>query len=142
MSNLNLVYDGQDGSRVRDYKRKLSMDSSLVTITYELDGVFYKREVFASYPDQVIVMRLSASKPGSISVTAWMNSLQESAVASVVNNDLIISGGTTDLIHETYAERHIPGEIRWQSDVRIRPEGGEIVQVTREDNENLPGLKV
>jgi alpha-L-fucosidase 2 len=142
MSNLNLVYDGQDGSRVRDYKRKLSMDSSLVTITYELDGVFYRREVFASFPDQVIVMRLSASKPGSISVTARMNSLQETAVASVANNDLVISGGTTDLFHETYAERHIPGEIRWQSDVRILPEGGEIMPVTREDNVNLPGLKV
>ena len=142
MSNLNLAYDGQDGSRVRDYKRKLSMDSALVTITYELDGIFYRREVFASYPDQVIVMRLTASKPGSINVTAWMNSLQESAVASAAGNDLVIRGGTTDLSQETYAERHIPGEIKWQSSVRIQPDGGKITPVIHDGSPGESGLKV
>jgi hypothetical protein len=74
-------------------------------------------------------MRLTASKPGSINVTAWMNSLQESAVAAVDKNDLVISGGTTDLFHEKYAERHIPGEIKWQSRVQIQRDGGKISKV-------------
>jgi alpha-L-fucosidase 2 len=142
MSNLNLIFDGQDESKALNYKRKLSMDSALVTITYQLDGIIYKREVFASYPDQVIVMRLTASKPGSINVTAWMNSLQESAVATVDKNDLVISGGTTDLFHEKYAERHIPGEIKWQSRVQIQRDGGKITKVTLPERNNEPRLKI
>lgn len=142
MSNLNLIFEGHDAAKVKNYRRKLSMDSALVTITYQLDDVFYKREVFASYPDQVIVMKISASKPGKINLTSWMNSLQESAVATVENNDLVIWGGTTDLFHEKYAERHIPGEIEWQSRIEVRQEGGSIEQVSLVGKNNQPGLKV
>ncbi len=126
MSNLNLKFDNQDESKVRNYRRKLSMDSALVTITYEIEGVKYKREVFASYPDQVIVMRLSGSKPGKISFTGWMSSLQASAVCIVEKNDLIMNGGTAELSKETYSERVIPSLMKWQSRIRIVNEGGKI----------------
>jgi alpha-L-fucosidase 2 len=142
MSNLNLVFEGHDASRAINYRRRLSMDSALVTITYRLDGVDYKREIFASYPDQVIVMRISSNKPGNINLSAWTNSLQESALSLVDDNDLVIRGGTTDLFHEKYAERHIPGEMRWQTRVQVRHEGGSLTGTTMESHDNSPGIKI
>jgi len=63
MGNLNLNFENQDESKITDYRRKLSLDSALVTITYRLKEVNYKREIFASYLDQVIVMGFQTASP-------------------------------------------------------------------------------
>ncbi len=47
-----------------DYRRSLSLDSAVVTVSFIQDGVKYKREYFASYPDSIIVIRFTADKPG------------------------------------------------------------------------------
>jgi alpha-L-fucosidase 2 len=141
MGNLNLVF-GHDEARVKNYQRKLSMDSSMVTITYQFEGVSYKREIFASYPDQVIVMRLTSSKPGSINVTGWMNSLQPSAVSKTEKQDLILNGGTRELTEDSYAARVIPGKIKWQARIRVQNEGGKISYPTISKEQNLPAIKI
>jgi alpha-L-fucosidase 2 len=142
MANLNLSFDNHDESRVQNYLRKLSMDSSLVTITYQLDGISYKRELFASYPDQVIVMRISASKPGSISLNASMNSLQPSAQSGIENGDLVISGGTKDLKEDTYAERVIPGKMKWKSRVKMQNRGGKVTLSDATGTGKAPSIKI
>ncbi len=142
MSNLNLKFDGVDESKVKNYRRKLSLDSALVTITYELEGVKYKREIFASYPDQLIVMRISGNKPGKINVTGWMNSLQPSAVSFVENNDLVMNGGTKELNLDSYAKRVIPSLMRWQSRVRIVNDGGKISSTKAAVDKNADAIKV
>ena len=53
-----------------DYQRRLDMETGLVSVSYKANGVQYKREYFASYPDNVIVGRISADKAGQISFTA------------------------------------------------------------------------
>ena len=57
---------GRSGSAVQNYRRELSLDSALVNITYEQDGIRYRREYFASHPDKVIAIRLSADRQNSI----------------------------------------------------------------------------
>ncbi|WP_311198734.1 glycoside hydrolase family 95 protein [Paenibacillus hexagrammi] len=52
------------------YVRELDLDRGIARVEYELQGVRYLREIFASYPDQVLVIRLSASTPGSITFKA------------------------------------------------------------------------
>lgn len=142
MSNLNLKFDGQDEANVKNYRRKLSMDSALVTITYQIGDVQYKREVFASYPDQVIVMRVSSNKPGKISVTGWMNSLQPSAVSLIEKNDLVMNGGTTELSQDSYKQRVIPSLMKWQSRVRILNEGGKLTTTKVNTDKNSDAIKV
>ena len=142
MGNLNLNFENQDESKITDYRRKLSLDSALVTITYRLKEVNYKREIFASYPDQVIVMRLTASKPGSINVTGWMNSPQPSAVSSVDKGELILAGGTKDLTEETYAEKLIPGKLKWQARVRLQNKGGKVTATRVPKGKNVPGISI
>ncbi len=51
-----------------DYRRSLDLDTGVVTTTFKLNGVTYRREVFASAPDQVIVIRFSADHADKISL--------------------------------------------------------------------------
>src|SRR5690606_7646506 len=54
-------------SAVSNYRRSLDLETATAVVQYEHEGVAYRRETFASYPDRVIVMRFAASEPGSIS---------------------------------------------------------------------------
>ena len=53
-------------SQQNRYHRELNLDSALLKINYERNGTHYSREYFASHPDKVIAIRLSADKPQSI----------------------------------------------------------------------------
>jgi alpha-L-fucosidase 2 len=52
---------------VRNYRRQLDIGTALAVTRFEVGGVRYEREVFASKPDQAIIIRLSASQPGALS---------------------------------------------------------------------------
>jgi len=55
------------------YKRQLDLDTAITTTTFKIDGITYKREIFASSVDQAVVVRLTADKPGSISVEVGLD---------------------------------------------------------------------
>ncbi len=122
MGALNLHFEGHDLSKVTNYERKLSMDSALVSVSYNYEGVAYKREIFASYPEQVIVVRLYANKKGKINISAWLNSLQPSASYRVEEDRIIMQGTTIDMA-EKKGDVILPPELRWQSVLKVMVEG-------------------
>jgi alpha-L-fucosidase 2 len=50
-----------------DYRRELDLERGLAVVTYRQDGVRYRREVFASYPDRVLAVHIAADKRGAVS---------------------------------------------------------------------------
>lgn len=70
--DLRLTFPGHEG--VTAYHRELDLDSAIATVSYKVGAVTFKREAFASYPDRVIVLRLTADKPGQINFTLRMDS--------------------------------------------------------------------
>ena len=70
VGDLLLTFPGTNA--VENYRRDLTLETAIATVNYTSDGVRYTREVFASFPDNVIVMRLTADKPGRISFVATM----------------------------------------------------------------------
>ncbi|MFO1488339.1 MAG: glycoside hydrolase family 95 protein [Verrucomicrobiota bacterium] len=70
--DLRLTFPGHDSAT--GYRRELNLDDAIATTTYRIGKVEFKREAFASYPDRVIVVRLTASKPGQINFTLRMDS--------------------------------------------------------------------
>ncbi|MGQ7885540.1 glycoside hydrolase family 95 protein [Paenibacillus sp. WC2504] len=52
------------------YERTLDLESGTVTVTFSQGGVSYKREIFASYVDQAIILRLTANRSGEIGFTS------------------------------------------------------------------------
>ena len=55
-----------DPAKVKDYRRALSLDDALATVEYTADGVRFRREYFTSYPDRVLVARLTADRDGAL----------------------------------------------------------------------------
>lgn len=58
------------GKEVKNYKRDLNLENATVNVSFDINDVSYNRQYFSSTKDQVIVIRLSADKPGSISFRA------------------------------------------------------------------------
>ncbi len=54
---------------ISGYSRVLSLDSAVARVSFVKDGVRYQRETFCSYPDNVLVMRYTASKRGQQNLT-------------------------------------------------------------------------
>ena len=63
----------QTPPEVRNYRRLLDLDCAVANLIYEQDGVRYEREYLASAPDQAIVIRLAASRPGRITFDAVLD---------------------------------------------------------------------
>ena len=80
-----------DEARCTAYSRELNLDTAVATTRFELDGVTYTREVFASYPDQVIVIHLACSAPGKLTLTARLESPLHFSVAPD-GSDLLLQG--------------------------------------------------
>jgi alpha-L-fucosidase 2 len=116
VGNLHLAF--VEHAKYANYYRELDIKKAIVTTTYTVDNISYKRESLASLPDRVIVMRLTASKPGNVSFSAFFSTPQPKAIIRVnTPNELMITGTSID--HEG-----VPGKVRYEGLVRIKPEGG------------------
>ena len=62
--HFNHTYSG-----VSNYERDLILNDSTSHVSYDYNGVTYTREYFASYPDKVMVIKLTASGAGNLSFT-------------------------------------------------------------------------
>jgi alpha-L-fucosidase 2 len=93
LGNLHLAFDGFDTNEpVTDYRRELSLDTAMATVRFKRGGVTYSREMFASAPDQAIVVRLSADQAGKISFHTTLDRPERFDTAAVGTNSLLMTG--------------------------------------------------
>ncbi|CAI0430919.1 unnamed protein product [Linum tenue] len=74
------------------YHRELDLDTATTTVKYSVGDIEYKREYFASYPDQALVTRLSGSEKGSLSFTLYMDSKMHHHSFVQENNQIHFQG--------------------------------------------------
>ncbi|MFD9701177.1 glycoside hydrolase N-terminal domain-containing protein [Lentzea sp. NPDC059081] len=101
------------------YQRTLDLTTATTSVGYVVNGVRHRREVFASAPDQVVVVRLTAETPGSISFTASFGSPQRTTTSSPDASTIALDGisGT---------QRGITGTVRFLALARAVAEGGSV----------------
>ena len=109
--HLDFVANGP----IKDYRRDLDLDTAVASVNYTANGVHFKRQMFASAVDHVIVIHLTADKPGQISFTAQMNTPQKAAV-SYSANTVVMRGVNGDA-------RGIKGALKFQAAVAVITEG-------------------
>ena len=110
---------------VTDYYRELDMETGIVKVCYTQDGVQMTREVFMSYPDHVMVMRVSADQPGAVNVEATLQSPFRRQIAAA-DNRLTMKGTWSYLptrIFDLIAKVEGDG-MSFQTDVVALPEKG------------------
>ncbi len=77
---------------VTDYRRELDINNAISTVSYKQRGITFTREYLASAPQQSIVVHLTASKPGSISLEALLKSPHQiSSTKKIDDHTLAIS---------------------------------------------------
>jgi alpha-L-fucosidase 2 len=81
-----------DPAKAVDYRRDLCLYSAVGETSFELDAVTYTREFFASRPDEAMVMRFTADKPGRITFSATLTRPDTNAVLSVEDGSLLLRG--------------------------------------------------
>lgn len=91
----DLWLDFENQGSYGNYYRELDLEDAMVRVFYIREGVKYKREIFVSSPDQLMVMRLTADKPGKISFSASLNRPEKYKTTST-ENQLIMSGALDD----------------------------------------------
>lgn len=118
VGSLYLNFAGHEG--YGNYHRELDIERAVAKTSYTAGGVSYTREALASFPDRVIVIRLTAGRPGSISFSAAFSTPQPNATVAITPaKELSIAGTTMD--HEG-----VKGMIRFKGIVRMKLEGGDL----------------
>ena len=125
IGDWNMEFSGH--TNVSQYRRELDLNDACVRVSYETNDIQYQREIFASAPDKVIVMRLTADKPGSISFAGNFTSPQTSNSLRHDNQTLILEGtsgnasGIDGAVKYTVAARaiHAGGTVTVTNDTLI-----------------------
>ncbi len=115
-ANVYLSFPGHDNAT--NYQRDLDINRAVASVSYQLGGVTYRREMFSSLPDQVVVVRLTASKPGQISCQLSEESLLQYTLHAE-NNQLVLDSRGSE--HEGQE-----GKIRFQTRVQAVADGGTV----------------
>ena len=131
IGNLQLQFDTltQD---VTDYRRELNLETAVATVTYRAGNVGFTREVFSSAPDQALVVRLTADKPGALSFALNLSRPGNKAKLELTGDEIIMSEHIGD-----------GTGVRMVARVKVLHKGGAVraadgaIQVAKADNVTL-----
>jgi alpha-L-fucosidase 2 len=107
-------------SYAEGYRRDLELDTACAHVHYTRDGVKFTRESFASAPDQVIVTRITADRPGALDFHVSFETPMPGAVA-FDGNHLVLNG-------RNVAQEGIEAALRFQARVAVIPQGGQLLK--------------
>jgi alpha-L-fucosidase 2 len=116
----SLLLTFPETAAVQDYRRDLDLDTAIARVSYQVHGVHFVREVFASPVDQVIVVRLSADKPGQIGFSAHLTTPQTATVATSADDTLVLAG-------RNGKSPAGPGQLKFEARALVAASGGKTI---------------
>jgi alpha-L-fucosidase 2 len=90
MGDLFLDFKGHEN--FKNYQRTLDIEKAISTVSYEVNGVTFKREIFSSFADNVIMIKLSSSKKGRLNFSINASTPHKINSIFTEKNQLVISG--------------------------------------------------
>ena len=103
----DLLLHFEHGGIHHSYKRTLDIEQALHSVEYQVGNVSYQREMFASNPHQVIVLRLTASVKGKLNVHATLDSPLRHTL-HVKEDRFVLSGHAPDHVDPSYVASDNP----------------------------------
>ncbi|TDX12829.1 glycosyl hydrolase family 95 catalytic domain-containing protein [Flavobacterium sp. S87F.05.LMB.W.Kidney.N] len=102
LGDLILTHDFE-GQKAASYNRSLDLQTGLASTSFNIKGVNYKREIFASAPAQCIVIKLSADQLKKLSVTIDASSLLRNQ-KTVQNQSVVLKGKAPSHVDPNYID--------------------------------------
>lgn len=125
LGDLLLSFDGVE--KFSDYRRELDMQTGVATVRFRAGDAVFTRQIFVSYPDRVMVVRVTCDRPGRISLSAGFRSAYLDKVR-VADGSLTMEGswkGPIPVRNPLIAPVSGTG-IRFQAVLRADAEGGRV----------------
>ena len=113
--SLRLRFQDQEG--YTNFRRELDLEKAVASTTYTVDGVDYKREVFTSFADQLVIIRLTASQPGKLTFTTALTCPQDVDVTTSGKDAMTMEGVTK-------GNEFVEGAVRFRTDLKLNVQGG------------------
>lgn len=86
----DLYIDFNKHDNYSDYSRLLDLEKAISKVSYKVDGVTFKREVFSSYPDQIIVVNLTSNELKALNFDVWLDAFHEEKLVRTNDNSQTI----------------------------------------------------
>jgi len=100
LGNINITYlSGNNASAdttYTNYSRELDIDRAVLKVSYTQKGVNYTREYFISHPDNVLIIRLTADHPRSLSRAIYITTPQQAVNITAENGVITMTGKPAD----------------------------------------------
>lgn len=112
----DLTLDFHNLGNVKSYYRELDIEKALTTTTFISNGTYFKREVFASIPDNVVVVKLSADKKNALNFTATFD--------SELKKDVQAEGFTLQMGGLSSTLEGLEGKVKYNAIAKFITKGG------------------
>lgn len=118
LGNLHLSFPGDPLATVENYRRELNLNDAVSHVEFSRTGVAFTRDMFASAPDEVMVLRLSAAAAKAITFDARLDRPERFETARDGDNGLLMTGQLDD---------GLGGKgVRYAARVRVLNRGGQV----------------
>jgi alpha-L-fucosidase 2 len=124
--DVRLHFPGHESAA--DYHRELLLDDAIAETTYKVGSANFHREVFVSYPDQVLVMRITSSEAGQLTFNIGMDSPQAGTQVETAAGTLRLTGQIQPRQNPARSwtgSWDQPG-MRFAAVLKVLPEGGSV----------------
>ena len=117
IGSLFLNFAGHE--KYTNFRRELDISKAVATTTYQVDGITFTRQIYASFPDNVIVMKITADKKGALNFTASYKTPMKVFSVKKEGNKLLLTGQGSD--HEG-----VTGLVKFENQTLIKSTDGKI----------------
>ncbi|MEU8569354.1 glycoside hydrolase family 95 protein [Streptomyces pathocidini] len=117
LGDLHLAFP--EAGEATEYERELDLETATTRVSYLRGGVRFTREAFASSPDQVVVVRLTADTPGALTFTASFTTPQKATGSAADDRTIALDGVSGDW-------QGLTGSVRFRALARAVAEGGQV----------------
>ena len=123
----DLFLDFPKGDKPSEYRRELNLQNAVSTVTYRIGNARFTRKVFASHPDQSIMIRLECDTPGRITFDLSMTNPHAFKSQTTSNDTLSITGHLKPREEVRLISPWEEDGLRFAAQVKVAAEGGTVV---------------
>ena len=125
--DVRLSFPGQAG--MTEYRRGLDLDGAVAWVRYRAGETTFRRTVFSSFPDQALVIRLEADRPGALNFDVALASPHLRAHVRAVGERELRLAGKVEPFELKRGAGTYPSALRYEARLQLRGAEGRVAVV-------------